>query len=201
MKLLAILNKLFTPIFVGKLYQTPIFIHWSWLWVLLLITPISPTTSLLICSIFIIHVLHELGHNISYKFYKIQPSKITIYLTGGLTHVPKYCFDGKSRIITALSGPLVNILLIPFLYRFEGAFFDNLVFLNYCVIFLNILPAFPLDVGLIFRYFSKNKKYFRISSEVLVSLIGVIGIFRNNLLLIILSLLLYYVIQEEKSLQ
>lgn len=204
MKLSAILNKLFTPFFICNVYEIPVFIHWSWLWMILFIYSISPTTSLLILSILMIHILHELGHLFFYNYFGIKPDKTTIYLTGGYSIIPTHVFNYNNRIITSLAGPLINLSLIPVFQYIDNDFLNKLSYFNLLILFLNLMPSFPLDCGLILEHYlynQKKQKYFLIISKLIVSLIGLYGIWTNTILLVIIALLLYYVIQEEKALQ
>jgi len=119
--------------------------------------------------------LHELGHALSARRYGVKTIDIILSPIGGvarLTHLP---VKPIQEFIVALAGPLVNVAIailifiglaiIPdgldwersfyflnneFMWN-RTAFVRDVMFLNLGLVLFNLIPAFPMDGGRIFR--------------------------------------------------
>ncbi len=108
-------------------------------------------------------ILHELGHALVAKHYKIPISHITLFLFGGVAEIKEEPKSPKVEFLVAIAGPLVSLFLVGFLAacgtvakRLEWpllvvAVSNYLAFVNMALIIFNLVPAFPLDGGRIFR--------------------------------------------------
>lgn len=129
------------------------------------------------CSV----LLHEYGHAFMARAVGVKTEKIVLYPLGGGAFMEKMPEEPGKEILISLAGPLVNILLAavaaPFIWNqaqsdrkamlvhivnpesnvsFFGVgpldYFIVLLFLiNLLLAFFNLLPAYPLDGGRIFR--------------------------------------------------
>jgi Zn-dependent protease len=118
-------------------------------------------------------VLHELGHALMAKKLNIRTNSIVILPIGGVATLDKMPEKPAQELLVALAGPAVNVaiavliaLFVPIrsyfnfdtfileeqLYR---ATFQNFLFYlflaNVMLLVFNLVPAFPIDGGRVFR--------------------------------------------------
>jgi Zn-dependent protease len=119
-------------------------------------------------------LLHEYGHALVARRYGVETRDIILMPIGGLARLNKLPEKPLEEVVIALAGPLVNfgvaVLLLPYLLlvmvpglRESGPpipgevtgnyfFFIPLVFaMNVGLGIFNLLPAFPMDGGRVFR--------------------------------------------------
>ncbi len=126
---------------------------------------------LFVLSLFLCVTLHELGHALAAKRYGIKTKDITLYPIGGVARLEKMPEKPQQELVVALAGPLVNViiaaLLIPFLLDSNifsgeqgdenvliigpGNFLPMLATMNLWLALFNLIPAFPMDGGRVFR--------------------------------------------------
>lgn len=100
---------------------------------------------------FIILILHELGHIIFLKKYKRNISSVTFYPFGGIIKHESGCNDKiTNELLITCGGLLVNIIL-AFIFYFLNL--EVWFILNLSVIIFNIVPIYPLDGGKILHCF------------------------------------------------
>lgn len=107
-------------------------------------------------------ILHEYGHYIAtIKLgYKVDGLIFALY---GSALKTSNCYKPKDEIIIAISGPMVNIVIILFLlaswWLFPSLYLFTKPFLmaNLLVLIFNMLPIYPLDGGrIMLSYLSKK---------------------------------------------
>ena len=129
-------------------------------------------TIALVLSIFACVVLHEFGHALTARRFNIKTRDITLLPIGGLARLEKMPEDPRQELLIAIAGPLVNVAiaaLIVFGIFVSGMAVlpetesvENLVInannflailagLNIFIFLFNLIPAFPMDGGRIFR--------------------------------------------------
>ena len=120
----------------------------------------------LILLVFTCVVLHELGHCLMARRYKITIHRILLLPIGGMAqfgHIPR---KPLRELFITLAGPMVNFLLAgilriilgspwewlyaDFTYGWRDLFFSLLLF-NLAMGLFNLLPIFPMDGGRILR--------------------------------------------------
>ena len=120
----------------------------------------------LILLVFTCVVLHELGHCLMARRYKITIHRILLLPIGGMAqfgHIPR---KPLRELFITLAGPMVNFLLagilriilgspwewiyVDFTYGWRDLFFSLLLF-NLAMGIFNLLPIFPMDGGRILR--------------------------------------------------
>jgi Zn-dependent protease/CBS domain-containing protein len=120
-------------------------------------------TFLFIFSLF----LHEIGHFVSSKFFNVGLQKAFLFQFGSV-HVDDFFTKPTiSHVLVALSGPLtscivaigwsfllITISLPPKLILL----FNYLVILNFLLAIVNLLPFYPLDLGVAFRFVTLRMK-------------------------------------------
>ena len=125
--------------------------------------------------VFLIVLLHELGHSIAAQYYKVTVKQIILLPIGGVAQLEEIPEDPKKELVIAAAGPLVNfalavilILIAPLLgqslsTRSLVSFAASLGELSFSSIFIyvfitnlfialfNLIPAYPMDGGRILR--------------------------------------------------
>lgn len=114
-------------------------------------------------GLFVCIVLHELGHALVAKYFKLPVSQITLFLFGGVAELKKEPTSPKVEFLVAIAGPIVTLALsiILFFMTHLGILWDwsfviigiteYLTTINLLILFFNLVPAFPLDGGRILR--------------------------------------------------
>jgi Zn-dependent protease len=164
-------------LYLGKYAGIKVYLHWTFslllLWIA--ISGISQGQSSMqifltigfILAVFFCVLLHEFGHALMARRFHFKTKYITLLPIGGLAQMEKLPDDPKQELWVALAGPLVNIiiagLLLPFLPNLEsiapesinmvspGNFLLFLFSVNLILALFNLLPAFPMDGGRVFR--------------------------------------------------
>jgi len=166
---------------LGRVFGVEIAIDYSWFWIFLLVVwsfsagifpVIDPGkrigTYILAGSIsalvfFLSVLIHEMSHTLIARKNNLPVDRITLFLLGGVSEMPREPDSAKAEFKIAIAGPIASIILGLF---FTGAgfligrfirvslFTNALEILGYVNIFLavfNLLPGFPLDGGRILR--------------------------------------------------
>ena len=205
---------------LGKIIGIPINLDYSWFLILALLTwmlaqsyfpqefknwsQFSYWTVALITSIFffISILLHELGHSIIARKYKIKVKRITLFVFGGVAEIASEPPKSIAEFWIAIAGPIASFMLAGIFYLLEHAFSGNnylvapfryLAFINFILAVFNLIPGFPLDGGRVLRAIvwgiTKNlKKATTIAANVgrffgyFFIMLGVLQIFQNNFL-------------------
>lgn len=118
---------------------------------------------------FIISLLiHEIGHIASSRIFYVDLQKSFLFQFGSV-HIDIFlCKPTISHILVALSGPLTSCIVaicwyllstLNFLPPQLVVQFNYLVILNFLLAVVNLLPFYPLDMGVVLRFaVSKFKK-------------------------------------------
>ncbi|WP_044397513.1 site-2 protease family protein [Lacinutrix sp. Hel_I_90] len=164
--------------------------------------------------VFFCVVLHELGHASVAKRFGVQTKKITLYPIGGVASLERIPEDPKQEFLIAIAGPLVNLILAILLYfaipissytsqsfgelliSLNTFTFQNLLLYtfvaNISLFVFNLIPAFPMDGGRIFRallaMFMDRVKATRVAvvvGQFIAVLLLLIGLLYNPVLIFI----------------
>lgn len=133
------------------------------------------TFAALILGLFLCVLLHELGHAFAARRYGVKTVDIILSPIGGVARLQQLPSNPVQELVIAAAGPLVNVViaiiigLILFIkqgyldfgyYNEMGAllryvdwinFLMLIFFLNIFLVLFNLIPAFPMDGGRIFR--------------------------------------------------
>ncbi len=122
----------------------------------------------LILMIFACIVGHELSHSLQARRYGIRTSEIMLYPIGGISRMERIPQKPEQEFSISIVGPFFNFILalalfIPLYYALgrENLFapslatwprtFANAFWINPVLGLFNLIPAFPMDGGRIFR--------------------------------------------------
>ncbi len=128
----------------------------------------------LMAATFVCVAMHEYGHALAARRYGIQTSDIILLPIGGVARLALMPEKPLQELIIAIAGPMVNVVIalllsIWFIYPGISAlpsvapgdemsligdyrfFVPALLFINVMLVVFNMLPAFPMDGGRVFR--------------------------------------------------
>lgn len=175
---------------------------------------------LFICALFFCVILHEFGHALTAKKYNIKTRSITMLPIGGVASLEEMPEDPKQEFFIAIAGPLVNVVLAILLYFIvpvdefagqdpetleeqlatinAGNFLFYLLIMNVALVLFNMLPAFPMDGGRIFRALL-SMKFGRIQATRIASGMGkfmaliffIFGLF-YSVILAVIAVFIYF---------
>jgi Zn-dependent protease len=171
-------NKMKNSLYIGKIAGIKIFLHWTFpiiiIWIIFSNLYRGSDTQeiiwsvLFILALFICITLHELGHALTAKRYRIQTMDITLLPIGGVARLEKIPEKPGQELLVALAGPAVNLLITVLLFIFfrltklptdfsvitqvtADNFLLSLAFVNLWLALFNLVPAFPMDGGRVLR--------------------------------------------------
>lgn len=161
-------------------------------------------------TLFVCVVLHEFGHALAARRYGIQTRDITLLPIGGVSNLKRIPEDPKQEFYIAIMGPAVSITIACALFFIlwlagHGAisagitnswtaisFFQKLMLANFVLAIFNLLPAFPMDGGRIFRSllaryvgFARSTRIAARVGHAVALLFGLLGLLANPFLLFI----------------
>jgi Zn-dependent protease/CBS domain-containing protein len=176
----------------------------------------------MIIFLFVFVVVHELAHSVVARHYKIKVRKIVLYPIGGVSEIEEIPDNPSIEWRMAIAGPLSSIVIGGVLLALNqvvtietptttiapsleiaGSLIFNLAVLNLILGAFNMIPAFPMDGGRVFRAllaermkFSDATKYAAYIGRLLGILMALVGII-YNFWLILVGIFIYIGASEE----
>ena len=152
---------------LGKFLDIEVSLHWTLLLLVLWTASSGPLPGFLASIAFYVAMFacvlfHEFGHALAARQFGIRTPHITLYPIGGVATLDRMPRDPKQELWIAIAGPLVNVVIaallwisIPPLTLILGPGVAGWVFYlmlaNIVLVVFNLLPAFPMDGGRVFR--------------------------------------------------
>lgn len=157
---------------IGTLFGIPIKVHFTFFLLLIFIGlsrgPYGGANGvILVCLIFFTVVLHELGHSLVAKKYGFKVRDITLLPIGGIAGMEEIPEDPHQELNIAIIGPTVSFVLsflffaagwilkqwaeLYYFWFWSRGLLMNLAWINLVLAVFNLLPAFPMDGGRVFR--------------------------------------------------
>ena len=165
---------------LGKIAGIKLSVHWTFIiligWIFFAHYRMGHDTQqalmgvVFILALFVCVTLHELGHALTAKRFKIVTRSITLLPIGGLAQMEKLPEKPAQELWVAIAGPLVNVAIAILLYVYLSAsnsipplinmehmqldgsgFWFNLLLANVILAVFNLIPAFPMDGGRVLR--------------------------------------------------
>ena len=172
---------------IARLFGIPVFIHWSFSFLLLFIIYIGKSRNggwefiafmaLSVMALFACVVLHEFGHALSARYFGVRTQDITILPIGGVARLDRLPEKPFQEFVVAIAGPAVNVVICILLGLILLLFYDlplglsemisgeineiitnplvsflaTLMQANFWLVIFNMVPAFPMDGGRVFR--------------------------------------------------
>jgi Zn-dependent protease len=165
-------------LYLGRVGGIKIFLHWTFIFLIswILISNFQEGKTLVsglytiafVLAVFVCVILHELGHALTARHFKYKTRDIIILPIGGMARMDEIPENPKHELIVSLAGPAVNIFialcLYPVIYWYSrvpnffsvlfnspDSFLFGLFTVNLALALFNLIPAFPMDGGRIFR--------------------------------------------------
>jgi Zn-dependent protease/CBS domain-containing protein len=169
----------------------------------------------LILALFLCVVLHEFGHILMARRFGIRTPDVLLLPIGGVARLERMPEEPRQELLIAAAGPLVTLLIAGGLYAYvkltgigplprEEAlqrldYPNALLWTNLVLLVFNLIPAFPMDGGRIFRALLSRRmgavKATRIAANVgqfLAMLLGMWGLVSGNLVLAVLAMFVFF---------
>jgi len=159
---------------VGRVFGIPLRVDYSWFLIFALVTWTLATgyfpaefkdwpaaeywvVGVITAVVFFASVLlHELGHSVVARRYKIEVNSITLLIFGGVSEIKTEPASASSEFWISISGPMVSLALAGIFallaLLFSGvepllALTKYLAYINLLLGVFNLIPGFPLDGG------------------------------------------------------
>jgi Zn-dependent protease len=178
-----------------------------------------------VIALFVIIVLHELGHALTARRYGIRTRDITLLPIGGVARLERMPDDPRQELLVALAGPAVNVTLafIFFLVLLamnqpilplglgdvsisSSNFLRRMLWVNVILAGFNLLPAFPMDGGRVLRAFLAMKMDYIHAThiaanvgQVMAFIFGLYGLLSTNPFLVFIALFVWMGAAAESS--
>ncbi|MCW4047706.1 MAG: site-2 protease family protein [Candidatus Bathyarchaeota archaeon] len=177
---------------------------------------------LLVVFLFVFVVFHELAHSVVARHYGIRVRKIVLYPIGGVSEIEEVPEKPSIEWRLAIAGPLMSFAVGAVLLGLNqiivvevpvatlapsiataGSLILDLAILNFILGAFNLIPAFPMDGGRVFRAllaermkFSDATKYAAYIGRLFGIAMVVVGVF-YDFWLILIGVFIYIGASEE----
>jgi Zn-dependent protease len=212
---------------IASVWGIPIELHITFILLMAAVAVLSyPSFYLfaLILFLFVFVVLHEMAHTFVARHYRIQVRKIVLYPIGGVSEIEEIPENPSIEWRLAIAGPATSLLIGVVLYAASlvttvaaprtpiggslstaGSLMLDLAVLNLLLGGFNLIPAFPMDGGRVFRAILAERMKFTDATKYASYLGRLFGIgmvifgivYPQYLLLIVVGLFVYVGATEE----
>ncbi|MGB8624176.1 MAG: site-2 protease family protein [Paracoccaceae bacterium] len=216
---------------IGRLFGSELRVHATFFLLLLWIGvaaylssgPVAAAENVLfVVALFVCVVAHEFGHVLTARRYGIRTPDITLLPIGGMARLERMPEKPREEILVALAGPAVNVVIWLVLVGLFGVeprldklaeienpaagFVARLAAVNLFLAAFNLLPAFPMDGGRVFRavlsIFMDRVKATRAAAgagQILAFVFGFLGLTTGNPLLLLIAIFVFMAAAAENS--
>lgn len=201
--------------YIGTFVRTPLFVHGStfvFLSGFILLTMLTSGLSeglnfaWMLVNLFFCVTLHEYGHVYAAQKFGNFTRSVILLPIGGIALLSSENRSAREEIIVAFAGPAVNFILALLAFPIcilLNTYIPDGILLHIAVTFLgvnlilgifNMIPAFPMDGGRIFRGLVWSFKGYHVAtnwainlSKIFVPIFVITGILIQNIMLIIIA--------------
>lgn len=177
---------------------------------------------LFVLALFSCVVAHEFGHALMARRYGVRTPDITLLPIGGMARLERIPENPREEIAVAVAGPAVNIaiwLVLVVIFGVKGnpsalfsldeagqGFFERLAAVNLFLVIFNMIPAFPMDGGRVFRAALSGAvgrvRATRIAAhagQLFAFLFGYLGLVSGNPILLLIAIFVFMAAMAENS--
>ena len=167
-------------------------------------------------------VAHEYGHALMARRFGIATPDITLLPIGGMARLERMPERPGQEIAVALAGPAVNVVIFAMLvavFRVDldtsalvqiedprEGFLARVAMVNLFLVLFNLLPAFPMDGGRVFRALLSLRmprvRATRLAAhagQAMAFVFGFLGLFTVNPLLFLIAVFIFIAAGAESS--
>lgn len=219
----------FIPGSIGtvKVFGVPVRLHFTFILLLVFLLFIGigakqsgATTALYILALFASVLLHEVGHSLAARWYRIHTTEIVMFPIGGVSRFERQP-KASEELWIALAGPVVNLLIAVALLAWvasqqgfvaleklgeptDANLAERIALGNLLLFLFNLLPAYPMDGGRVLRAFlalrwpeEEATRMAAGAGQVLAFLMGLGGLLWGNFMLVFVALFVYLGASQE----
>lgn len=207
---------------LGEPFGVGVYVHWTFgILVFLFLTGGSgfglAGGLLFLAAVFGCVILHELGHSLAARRFGIGTRDITLYPIGGVASLERMPREPMQELVIALAGPAVNVIIAMALFPLViftqflsvelAEFLVYVAWANVVLVVFNLLPAFPMDGGRVFRALLSMKKG-RLEATNLAAtvgkfmavVLGLLGLFGGGATLVFIAVFVWFAGEAERRL-
>jgi len=189
---------------IASVKEAPIYVHTTYVFLLIAIVSFlmfsagshwALKTLLILAYLFVVVLVHELGHGLAAHCLGHKVTSVVIYPIGGLANIELKSTNLRDQALIAFAGPLSNFVLFAICFCFEPFTFTSLGVLSLVLGLGNMLPIRSFDGGVILRCLLTIKWNDRVAKTVvmyttlLTVLAGcVAGIWIESILVVLYSI-------------
>jgi stage IV sporulation protein FB len=175
-----------------------------------------------VLALFACVVAHEFGHALMARRYGIRTPDITLLPIGGMARLERIPEKPREEIAVAIAGPAVNVviwLVLTIVFGVQGnpvvlvsledsgqSFLERLAAINLFLVLFNLIPAFPMDGGRVFRAVLSGSlgrvKATQIAArggQIIAFVFGYLGLVSGNPILILVAIFVFMAAMAESS--
>ena len=132
-------------------------------------------TALLVVLIFASVLVHEFGHVFMARHHGVRVHDVSLSAVGGVARMDQLPVEPRAEVMIALAGPAANLAIVTLalpivllagiasgfstfqdyvlaiFHPSPAGIVATLIFANLLIVLFNVLPAFPMDGGRVFR--------------------------------------------------
>jgi len=173
-------------------------------------------------ALFACVLLHEFGHVYAARAFGIRTPDITLLPIGGVARLEKLPEKPWQELVVAVAGPMVNVVIAALLLLVVGmpnpldpvlldftspiGLLQRLMVINIWLVIFNMIPAFPMDGGRVFRAllamtmpYAKATAIASVLGQVLAGLGAVIALVWLHPLLFLVAIFIFLAARGESD--
>ena len=183
--------------------------------------PAAIENLIFVLALFACVVAHEFGHALMARRYGIKTPDITLLPIGGLARLERMPEKPMQEVWVALAGPAVNVVIFIILMVLgagmpladmaridltSAGLLNRLAYVNLLLAAFNMIPAFPMDGGRVFRALLclrmdrvKATRVAALAGQMVAVAFGFLGLSTGNPLLVLIAVFVFVAANAESQ--
>ena len=175
--------------------------------------PAAVNNLLFVLALFACVLAHEFGHALMARRFGIRTHDITLLPIGGLAHLERMPEKPMQEVWVALAGPAVNVVIWLILGTLgaglqlnsaQSDLLSRLAFVNLLLAAFNLIPAFPMDGGRVFRALlclkmdrARATQIAAVGGQMVAVGLGFLGLTSGNPILVLIAVFVFVTANAE----